>query len=315
MPEPTARPAASGPPPPRIFQPSSDVLAIRPEALDRLRRHAAAAANGGPEAVDFSWFMSGPRPNERTDRGVSIVHVIGPLQHHMTPWGCDSYEEIYSRLSDAASGADVVREARMRAYWDASVVIPQQTPPKAIAMLFDSPGGEAAGASQLHRRILDLRASTGIPIYGFANEEACSAGYELISACEEVWGSDCATIGSIGVIATLFDRTVQNAMIGFGIELITSGKYKADGHPDRPITNGVRGRTQVRVDDLARIFFELVASARDTTPEAISDLEAGVFIGQDAVTAGIADGVCDLTQFLDMVSDAADGDATEPSGE
>ena len=41
----------------------------------------------------------------------------------------------------------------------------------------------------------------------------------------------------------------------------------------------------------------------------------GVFIGQDAVTAGIADGVCDLTQFLDMVSDAADGDATEPSGE
>jgi signal peptide peptidase SppA len=227
---------------------------------------------------------------------------MGPLDHHDSGWGFDSYEAILERIQDALSGQDIVQAAERKRSWGFDIEIPAPIPAKALVLCIDSPGGEAAGASQLHRRIVALRKETGIPVFAYVNETACSAGYEIASACDQVWLSDCGVVGSIGVIATLFDRTVQNAMIGLGIELVTSGKYKADGHPDRPLTDGVRSRTQARVNQLADVFFELVAEARGTTPESVAALEADIFIGQNAVTAGLADGVCDLVAFMSQVT-------------
>ena len=127
---------------------------------------------------------------------------------------------------------------------------------------------------------------------------------ELACACAEIWLPDTGTVGSIGVIATLFDRTSQNEKVGLNVELLTSGECKADGHADRAITDDIRKRMQGRVDELANVFWSVVADARGTDVKSISGLEAGVFTGQLAVDVGIADGVASWDEFLSTVAGA-----------
>jgi ClpP class serine protease len=160
-----------------------------------------------------------------------------------------------------------------------------------------------------HRRIRTLRKKYDVPLYAYANECAASAAYAIASACDEIWLPDTGVVGSIGVIATLFDRTAMNRKMGLNIELVTSGDEKADGHADRPITDDIRSRMLDRVMHLARIFWAGVAKARGTTPAAVQALQAGVFYGQDAIDAGIADGVAGWNRFLRTISRSLDASA------
>ena len=258
-----------------------------------------------PHAADFSYLYSGQTPNDRTEDNIAIVTIHGPLEHHHTPcW--DSYESIVCRIEDAMTGSDIPKMYEA-VYGHREDFEPQDScPARAIVLCIDSPGGEAAGATWAHRKIKKLRKKYDIPIFAYANETACSAAYEIACAADEIWLPDTGTVGSIGVIATLFDRTKQNEKTGLNIELITSGARKADGHADRPITDDIRERMQDRVNELANVFWSVVAKARGTNAESVAALEAGVFVGQDAVDVGIADGVASWDRFLSMVRNTLD---------
>lgn len=232
------------------------------------------------------------------------MHILGPLEFKTGGYWFDSYESIAKRIEAAMVGR-ATRPARGESGLEAV----DGEPAKAVVLSIDSPGGEAAGATWLHRKIRSLRQQYAIPVYAYANEMACSAAYELASAADEIWLPDTAEIGSIGVIATAFDRTAQNEKIGLYIRLITSGAYKADSHPDRVLDDDIVGRIQTKVDQLAAIFFEVVAESRGTSPEAVASLQAGTFIGQRAVDVGIADGVAGFDRFIDTVRSSL-----EPTG-
>jgi ClpP class serine protease len=264
-----------------------------------------------PQAVDFSYLYTGQVPNDRTQDGVAIVTIHGPLEHHRTFWW-DSYEAIVQRIEDAMTGQDLVQLDAWMNGWKKDYEELAAIPARAIVLKIDSPGGEAAGATWAHRKIRALSKKHGIPIYAYANEMACSAAYELACAADEIWLPDTGTVGSIGVIATLFDRTSQNRKTGVNIELIVSGEQKVDHHADRPITDDIRDRLQVRVMQLADVFWGVVSKSRTrslgtlVSKQNIADLEAGVFIGQTAVDVGIADGVLGWDAFLRMVTRSLD---------
>jgi Peptidase family S49 len=283
---------------PRLFRPRSDYLAIEPQALE------------------FSYLYTGVVPNDRTEDGIAIVTVHGPLEHHATYWW-DSYEAIVERVEDAMTGCDLVKYDEWRNGWQDDYEPISAMPARAVVLCIDSPGGEAAGCGQAHKRLRSLRKQYNVPLYAFADETMCSAAYEIGCACDEIWMPETGTVGSIGVIGTLFDRTKMNEKEGLRVELITSGEYKADGHADREIDDGVRGRMQARVDSLAGIFWRIVAKRRGASPKAVAGLKAGVFLGQEAVDVGIADGVAGWRSFLRMVArslDEVDVDvAAEPS--
>ena len=165
---------------------------------------------------------------------------------------------------------------------------------------------EAAGATAAHKKLRALSAKHGVKLFSFADELAASAAYEIACA-GEIWLPESGVVGSIGVIATAYDRTKQNSIIGLDIELITSGDYKADGHPDRKLDGGIRARIQTRVDELAAIFFGVVADAREMTMTAVADLQAATFLGYEAVEVGIADGVAEWDAFLELVTKSETG--------
>jgi ClpP class serine protease len=224
-----------------------------------------------------AWYSGGYAPTE-ISLGIAFVSVCGPLDHHQG-WWLDSYDSIVCRVDDALADPDV----------------------RAVVMVFDTPGGDASGVEEAARKIKAMRLAADKPIYGYSNEACYSAGYWLASACDEIWLPPTGGVGSVGVIAEAYDFTAHNAEHGIRVELITTGKQKADGHPDRPLTDEIVARIQDRVNKIGAIFFASVAEGRGMKPEAVEALQAGTFLGVDAVSAGLADGVQGFDQFLENV--------------
>lgn len=232
-----------------------------------------------PRAFD-GWYSGGYTPTDATD-GIAVVSVCGPLDHHQG-WWLDSYDSIVCRVGEAFADETV----------------------KAVVLCFDSPGGDASGVEEAHRAIRRMRADTGKPLFAYSNESCYSAAYWLACAADEIWLPPTGGVGSVGVIAEAVDVTGANDKAGVRIELVTSGTQKADGHPERPLTDDILGRVQARVDKLASIFFASVAASRRIKPAAVAALQAGTFLGDDAIAAGLADGIAGFDDFLDTVRSA-----------
>ena len=213
--------------------------------------------------------------------GILIVDIHGPLEHHEHPFFA-SFENVHRIVCAALDRADV----------------------RAVVMRIDSPGGVANGMAQASQALRRHADRVGKPLYAYADEQICSAAYGIACAADEIWGPPTAEIGSVGVILPVVDQTKANEEAGLRVELLVTGDRKGDGHPDKPLDDAAREALQERVDAIGRDFFALVAESRGMSPEAVQALQAGVFIGQGSVDAGLADGVASFPEFLEVVSRA-----------
>ncbi|MHA6820086.1 S49 family peptidase [Ralstonia pseudosolanacearum] len=159
----------------------------------------------------------------------------------------------------------------------------------AILLDVDSPGGESSGAFDLADRI---RAAAAVkPVWAVANDMAFSAAYALASAATKVFVSRTGGVGSIGVIAMHVDQSVKDAKDGIHYTAVFAGARKNDLNPHAPITDEAQAQLQAEVSRIYGLFVATVAGYRGLSAEAVTATEAGLFFGQDAVTAGLADAV------------------------
>jgi ClpP class serine protease len=267
---------------------AGELLAINPTSL-----------HSGPSGM-FWLAQGGPKPNEVLD-GVTLVFCRGELEHHASmEEPCESYEGLIERLTVAYSG-DVSPEGII-------------TPPTTIIVCFDSPGGVVAGLNECHFAIQRLSAANpDVNLVAWIDEMACSACYALACACQEIVCPPSAILGSIGVVSTMASQSRKNAAEGFDVRLITSGARKADGHMHVPISDdAVRAETD-RVNKLAAAFYDLVSTSRDLPPKKIQALEAGVFLGTDAVKKGLADAIMTFDDLLLGASRAKPSSESSPA--
>jgi signal peptide peptidase SppA len=222
----------------------------------------------------LAMLCDAPPPSEiRGELG--ILFVRGPIDHHAS-FG-DSYERIaeaFHELND-----------------DDSV--------KAIAMIVDSPGGLVSG---LNSTVRALRKAKSKPVYAIADEMATSAAYAIALIADEIICSPSAVVGSCGVISTMCSQARADEKMGLDFVTITSGERKADGHPHMPIDEGAIAAEEGRVDELAEQFFDLVKEARGLKPDYVRSLEAGIFLGADALAAGLVDEVLDVDEALEAIA-------------
>lgn len=231
-----------------------------------------------PSALDLSFLLGGAKPNELINDAIAVVHISGPLEHHDTGM-FDSYDSILKRIEEAFTDDES----------------------KAVVLCIDSPGGDASGATEVNKRIRAMRKKYDKPLYSYSNEQMYSAAYSIGCAADEIWLPSTGGVGSVGVIAPITDKTRANKKAGLLIELITTGKRKADTQEDRELTDDIREVIQARIDHLGKHFFNVVSKGRGITPESVESLEAGVFLGKEAVKVALADGVAGWYQFLQMV--------------
>ncbi|KFX76963.1 S49 family peptidase [Ralstonia solanacearum] len=159
----------------------------------------------------------------------------------------------------------------------------------AILLDVDSPGGESGGVFDLADRI---RAAAAVkPVWAVANDMAFSAAYALASAASRLFVSRTGGVGSIGVIAMHVDQSVKDQQDGVRYTAVFAGARKNDLNPHEPISDAAQAQLQAEVDRLYGLFVATVANNRGIAAEAVTATEAGLFFGQDAVAAGLADDV------------------------
>lgn len=221
--------------------------------------------------------------------GVAVLPVqgvIAPKANMMT------------RISGGASAQMLAGEVRA-AMADSAV--------QSLILSIDSPGGSVLGTPELAAAI---RAAADIkPVVAHTDGTMASAAYWTGSAANHVYVSGpTVQVGSIGVVATHQDISGAEAQAGVKTTEITAGSYKRIASQHGPLTKPGRSAIQEQVDYLYSLFVDAVASHRGTTPQAVlSEMADGrVFIGQQALTAGLVDGFSSLDGLIEsMATDPA----------
>jgi signal peptide peptidase SppA len=235
----------------------------------------------GPGA--FFWLFAAPiKATEYREDGVAVIHVRGPLEHHEDPCS-DSYDDILCRAEEAFA----CEEAR------------------AVVLCLDSPGGVVAGLNATVDKLRKCAKESGKRFVAYVDEMATSAAYALACSCDEIVVPQSAITGSIGVISTMVDVTAADEMMGIRYVTIASGSRKTDGHPHVPITDSAVTSEGRRVEKLAMQFFRMVKSSRGVPVEKIRSFQAGIFLGKEALRAGLADAVMPYDELMATLSDTA----------
>ncbi|MCF0222865.1 MAG: S49 family peptidase [Fibrobacter sp.] len=236
---------------------------------------------------DWEWKENGepfcPNCMDIRDDGVAVIHVDGPLSYRtdlFTAWaGMDTYNSIESAFDDALNNRKV----------------------KSIVFDINSPGGEVNGCADLAEKIFNARRSNGgpKPIVARTGGMMCSAAYWIGSACEKVYTASNGTLGSIGVLCA-YNKNEDD------VNVIVS-----DLSPDKaPTPETEEGLSLIKneLNDLAEVFINAVAVNRGTTAIDVKSNfgKGGVFIGQKAVDAHLADGVVSLEEICDALATGMD---------
>ena len=160
---------------------------------------------------------------------------------------------------------------------------------KSIILDFDTPGGAITGVNELAEIIYNAR---GIkPIKAYVTGLACSAGYFLAAACDEIIIDEMGQVGSIGVMRVV-SKSNEKSVI-----------FKSSQSPMKNVeaeSELGKAEYQAKVDYLASIFIDKVAKYRGITSDEVINRgnKGGVLVGAVAVTAGLADRLGSMDQLI-----------------
>jgi len=172
---------------------------------------------------------------------------------------------------------------------------------KCVLKIFDSPGGSVAGTADYAEAISSL----GKPTIAYCEDMCASAAYWGASCCDKIYANSTAFVGSIGVISWLTDATKYYEDAGIKEIPITTGKFKAAGDPSQPATEETIEYMQSKIDAIYEQFVSTVAKRRGISKAKIKEMNAAVFVGEDAVSNGLVDGICSLDDCFDMAAKIA----------
>lgn len=208
----------------------------------------------------------------------ACVDICGPLVQHSKLWGwCDDYDAIRERVAKALAS-----EA------------------KKIKLCINSPGGDFSGCVELGRALKAMASAAGKPLVAFTDSQCLSAAYAIACAADEIIATESSTVGSIGIWTQLRSVAALNAQMGYAVEILASGKHKADRNPDAPITDSARESAAKQVDDMAALFFAWVKEARGLDAKPIEGEE---IFGRRGLALGLSDRI--VNDWSDYIKGAS----------
>lgn len=170
---------------------------------------------------------------------------------------------------------------------------------KGAIVEIDSFGGEVTGAFDCAEKLFELSAVK--PTIAVLTDHACSAGYLLASACQQIIVPASGLCGSIGVVSLHVDVSGWLKKEGLNVTILKAGAHKADLNPYEAIPEDVLARELAELEEMRVEFAATVAryrAGRLSTEQALAT-EARVYRGEKAVEAGLADAVARPSQVLD----------------
>jgi signal peptide peptidase SppA len=241
-------------------------------AVDLARSHLLPDVSMSPQSA-----MQNVNPDDDgddgedddTDAGIAMISIAGPLVprtgnlklcQQMT-----AYESVAAQVNAALADPAVAH----------------------IVFDIDSPGGAATGAFELADQI---RAAGQVkPTTAIVHFNAMSGAYLIASACNDISVSQSSGVGSIGVIAQHMDVSKMNEAMGVKITAVYCGDMKNNLTPNEPLTDASLQQLSDMVNRSYQQFTSAVAQFRAMPQQQVIDTQAGLYFGQDAIDAGLAD--------------------------
>lgn len=261
--------------------------AIEPAKLREIQSIYAAHTRG--EKIDLAEVearLQRPLANEQQeyvirDGGVAVLPIEGVIA---------AKANLFTRISGGASAQ------MLQTQLESAVADPRV---RSVILEIDSPGGSIFGTPELAAAVLEMAKVK--PIVAVGTGLMASAAYWIASAANAVYISGLTVhAGSIGVVAT----HSFNPRVAEGTTEITAGKYKRIASDMAPLTDEGRAYIQQRVDHIYTVFVDAVAQHRGVDAATVLEhmADGRVFVGQQALDAGLVDGVATVDQVAEKLA-------------
>lgn len=215
----------------------------------------------------------------------AVISIRGPIVRYAS-WindvcGIASYDDIIAQLG-AAMANPMIRQ---------------------IVLEIDSPGGEVSGCAETARAIANACATK--PVHAYVDGDCCSAAYWLASPCDSITGYSTSNVGCVGVVAMWTDTSERDEKSGVKQGRIVSSQtpFKIDDPKD---ADGL-ARLQARIDATADAFLDDLSEFRQIPRDQIAEKtgKGTVYVGQQALDAGMIDDLSTFEDLLESLEDSA----------
>lgn len=172
---------------------------------------------------------------------------------------------------------------------------------KAVVLRIDSGGGSMFASEVIRAEVLALKAA-GKPVIASMSSVAASGGYWIASAANEIWAAPSTITGSIGVFGTFmtFEKTLSK--IGVYSDGVATTEM-AGFSITRPLNEKMGQVIQMSVEEAYGRFLNVVADARNMTPEQVDKIAQGrVWIASQALELGLIDKLGDKQDAIDAAA-------------
>lgn len=221
------------------------------------------------------------------DLGVATLSIDGPLSYRpITMMGFDCGGTSYTQLKE-----------------DFTYLV--ESGAKTIALMIDSPGGEAHGLFPTAQYMRDLADANGVKILAFADGMSASAGYGLTSIADEIIVSPGSEVGSIGVVVRLMNDSKALEKEGYERSFVYAGSSKVPYAEDGSFRPDFINDIQSKVDSLYVEFIEFVATQRNLSTDSVKSTEARTFLPKEAMALGLIDAEMTVESFYNYLADTA----------
>ena len=165
----------------------------------------------------------------------------------------------------------------------------------AVVLAVDSPGGTISGSDILYHAVEKFKSQTEKPLVVSMQGMGASGAYYISVPADVILAERSCVTGSIGVIASLMHFEELLTKIGVVSEVVKSGKLKDSGSPMRAMTPEERAEWQGLIDKMFAQFLGVVVKHRGERitggAKALRELEGRVLLADDALAAGLIDGI------------------------
>lgn len=143
----------------------------------------------------------------------------------------------------------------------------------------------------------------GIELIGLVDKMAASGGYMLASACDKIVCAKYATIGSIGVIAQLYNWSELSKRVGVEEKTWTTGSHKNPFPIGSTYTEEDNQRMKEMIGETFDIFKTIVMESRKFTCEQMEEIgRAKTFPGFEALKLNMVDCIELSSDYMDNLS-------------
>lgn len=263
--------------------------AILPSSLEMIQAIYTRHLAGEPVDIDAIEARLGrPLANDQQEYqmregGVAVLALSGAISPKAN---------LFIRVSGGASAQVFAQQV------DSMAADPRV---RSVVIDMDSPGGNVLGLPAAASALARLAADK--PTVTVCTGHMCSGGYWIGSGANRIFISgQTDVVGSIGVLAT--HTYNPRAAGGPQTTEVTAGRYKRIASDTAPLSKEGRAYLQAQVDEIYRVFVDTVATNRRATADQVLEhmADGRIFIGQQAIDAGLADGIATVDAMVEQLA-------------